>query len=145
MWAGNLALVTAAIFAGAAIYVSAVEHPARLQLDDRAALTQWKPSYARGAVMQAGLAIVAGVFGGLAFFLSYDWRWLLGAALILANWPFTLIVIMPTNRTLKETAPDQADARTRALLVRWGQLHAVRTAFGCASVLAYVWAAGRLA
>jgi hypothetical protein len=140
MWAGNLALITAAMFAGAAIYVSAVEHPARLQLDDAAALTQWKPSYARGAVMQAGLAIVAGAFGLWAFFLDHDWRWLLGAALILANWPFTLLVIMPTNGKLKETAPAQADAGTRALLERWGQLHAVRTALGCASVLAYLWA-----
>ena len=42
---GLLALITAAIFAGAAIYVSAVEHPARMTLDDRSALAQWKPAY----------------------------------------------------------------------------------------------------
>ena len=140
MWAGELALATAAVFAGGALYVSLAEQPARLKLDTRALLTEWKPSYERGAIMQASLAIVSGALGVLAFLLSYDWRWLVGAALILAPWPYTMLIIMPTNRVLKATAPEQATEQTRGLIVQWGRLHWGRSALGVVAVAAYLWA-----
>ena len=139
---GLLALIAAAAFAGAAIYVSLVEQPARLQLDDRAALAQWQPSYARGAVMQGGLAMLSCLLGLAAAWQLEDWRWLVGAALILLPWPWTLFVIMPTNRQLKATAPAQAGAETRILLRQWGRLHLVRAALGVAATAAYLWVVG---
>jgi len=140
MWSGDLALATAAIFTGAAIYVNVAEQHARLKLDTRALLTEWQPSYARGAIMQAGLAIVSGALGILAFLLTYDWRWLIGAALILAPWPYTMFIIMPTNRMLKATTPEQANDITRGLVVQWGRLHMGRSALGLLAVTAYLWA-----
>ena len=140
MLAGQLALVFAAAFAGAAFYINFAEHPARLELDDKNLLQQWKPSYAAGFTMQSILAIVSGACGLLAAWKAGDWRWVVGAALILSNWPYTLIGIMPTNNRLKSIAADDAGPSSRALLELWGTLHAVRTALGIAAVVSYLWA-----
>jgi hypothetical protein len=140
MLTGQLALLTAAIFAGAAAYVSVAEHPARLATDNSAMLVQWKKSYDRAAVMQAALAVVSGACGLLAFVLTYDWRWLAGAVLIVLNWPYTLLIIMPTNRQLKAVPPDQAGATTRDLVLQWGRLHMARAFLGLAATAAYLWA-----
>jgi hypothetical protein len=135
--AGQFALVTAAVFTGAAIYVNVAEQPARLALDDKALLAEWKPSYTRGFAMQASLALASAVAGVLAFWLTRDWRWMLGALLIFANWPYTLLVILPVNKRIEATAPDQANAETRALIRRWGALHAGRSLLGLAATVAY--------
>jgi hypothetical protein len=135
-----LALITAALFAGAALYINVAEQPARLQLNDQSLLTQWKPSYKRGFAMQASLAVISAVLGFWAAWQTQDWRWAAGAALIFANWPYTLIGIMPTNHRLEAIPNDQADATSRELIVRWGGLHAVRTGLGFAAVAAYLWA-----
>src|SRR5215472_5845213 len=134
---GQFALVTAAAFAGAAIYVNVAEQPARLALDDRALLAEWKPSYARGFAMQASLALASALAGFLAFWVTRDWLWMLGALLIFANWPYTLLVIRPVNKRIEATAADQVGAETRALVLRWGALHAGRSLLGVAATLAY--------
>lgn len=137
---GLLALVTASVFAGAALYITAAEHPARMALASPAALTQWSVSYPRGAVMQASLAALSMVLGLAAAWLLWDLRWLLGAALIGVNWPYTLRVIMPVNRELKAVASGERHDDPEPLLRRWALLHAGRTAFGVLAVAAYVWA-----
>jgi hypothetical protein len=138
---GLLALVMASAFAGAAIYVNIAEQRARLTLDDRSLLAEWKPSYKHGAVMQASLALISGLLGIAAFFDTSDVLWLLGAIAILANWPYTLLVIKPTNDKLNATELTSANAETRTLIEKWGQLHAVRSVLGLVAVIFYLHAA----
>jgi hypothetical protein len=140
MLAGQLALIVAAVFFGAAIYINVAEQPARLKLDNRALLTEWKPAYVGGFAMQASIAILGFLLGLVAWWQTGDWRWLLGAALMIVNWPYPLIAIMPTNNRLMATPVDQAGPESRALIERWARLHAVRTALGGLATVVFLWA-----
>ena len=137
---GLLALITAALFAGAAIYINFAEQPARLKLDDRAVLTEWLPAYLRGTLMQAPLAVASAALGGWTWWEKGGWFFLLGAALMLTNLPWTFVVIMPVNRKLGAIGPAGDAALIRPLIKRWGYLHAVRSLLGICAVLAYYWA-----
>jgi hypothetical protein len=139
MITGATALAFAAAFAGAAFYVNEAEQPARLALDDASLLAEWKLSYAKGFKMQASLALLSGIFGLVAAWQAQDWRWLPGAVLILANWPYTLLVIKPTNDQLNALAKNQAGAASRALIVTWARQHAIRTALGILAAATYLW------
>jgi Domain of unknown function (DUF1772) len=134
---GLLALIAAAFFTGVALYVNVVEQPARLLLDDRALLIEWKPSYKRGAAMQAPLALAGCVLGLIAWWQTSEPGFLIGAVAMIAPWPWTLIGIKPTNDALLATEPDRAGPQTRALVVKWGALHGVRTAFGALATVAF--------
>jgi hypothetical protein len=140
MTIGLLALVAAAMFTGAALFVNVAEQPARLTLDDRALLAEWKPSYKRGAAMQAPLALLGCLLGLVAWWQTDHDGFLFGAFAMIAPWPWTLLGIKPTNDALLETAPDEAGPPTRALIVRWGALHSVRTGLGALATIAYLWA-----
>jgi hypothetical protein len=143
MLVGQLALTTAAIFAGAAVYVGVAEQPARLGLDDRALLIEWKPSYKHGAAMQAPLALIGAVLGAVAWWQTRGLLWLFGAVALLAAWPYTLLVIKPTNDALLATDPADASPATRALIERWGRLHTGRAAIGVLTTILFFWASLR--
>jgi hypothetical protein len=138
---GLVALLTASMFSGAAIYINIAEHPARLSLDNRAALAQWGSAYKSGLVMQASLAIASGVLGFAAWWGTGNWLWAIGAVVIIANWPYTLLVIISVNQRLEATQPEQASDETRSLLGRWGRLHAGRSALGAVATIIYLLAA----
>lgn len=112
-----------------------------MKLDDAALRKVWKPSYAKGFEMQATLAIVGGVLGISSFVVEHSYLSLLGGVLLLASWPWTLLAMMPTNKRLEATSDDRAGPDTRALIVKWGKLHAVRTVFGLAGASTFLAAA----
>src|SRR5262245_32358449 len=137
---GYLALTAAALFTGAAFYINFAEQPARLALDDRALLAQWKPSYQRGYMMQASLAIVGFVLGAIAWWQTGRLAFLIGALLMFTNGPWTFLAVMPTNKILMATDSTDAGPKTRALLIKWNGLHAVRTALGALATVVFIFA-----
>lgn len=132
------ALVAAALFAGAALYVSFVEHPARMRLREEGALAQWKASYARAAPIQATLALLSLALGAWTWWKTDEMWMLIGALAIGAAVLLTLAVILPVTRRLKATAVGAAGADTTRLLDRWAALHHVRTLLGLGAVAAYL-------
>ena len=133
-----VACASAALFAGASIYISLVEHPSRLGLETSIAAAQWAPSYGRATWLQAPLALVSFVTGAAAWVLDAGALWLAASVLIGAVVPFTFLVIMPTNRALLAQGRDLGSEETRDLLVRWGRLHNVRTVLSLMSLLLYL-------
>ncbi|MGE0046239.1 MAG: DUF1772 domain-containing protein [Hyphomonadaceae bacterium] len=122
------ALIVAALFTGAALYINVAEHPARMKLDDANALAQWKPAYKRGFAMQASLAIVGSLFGAYVAWSSQLSYWWAGALVLFANWPYTLLAIRPVNKKLM--AMERPGENARALMRDWNMLHAGRTILG---------------
>lgn len=127
-----VATVAAGLFAGAAVYVAVVEHPARLECGPVLALKEFGPSYRRAAVIQGGLAVVVLVAGVVAWYQGSGLGWLVGGLLVGALIPFTLLVMMPTNRRLLDPGFDSGSSEAQELLSRWGQLHVVRTVISVA-------------
>ncbi len=101
-----MAALTCTLFSGAAVYISLVEHPARLSCGTDVAAKQWAPSYKRATVMQVVLAVVATLGGISRWLLGGGSIWLWGSVRIFAVMPFTVIAIFPTNKKLLDPARD---------------------------------------
>ncbi len=136
-WMQFLALLTCAGFTGAAIYISLVEHPARMKCGRELAATVFGPSYRRAARMQASLALLSFLSGAAAGWMGQSLAWLVGALLMFAVIPFTLVAILPTNRRLLDPALDRSSPEAEELLTRWGRLHAVRSILGLAALVLF--------
>ena len=133
-----IATLCSAIFAGAALYINLVEHPARMRLETSLAARQWAPSYQRATWMQAPLALLSFIAGVGAWLGGGGVAWLIAAGLMGAVVPFTFIVIMPTNHKLLAPDRDLSSSETRALLESWGKLHAVRTGLSLLAMVLYM-------
>lgn len=130
-----LAVVCAGLFSGAAAYVTLVEHPARLECGAALAVAEFGPSYRRGTVMQASLALLGFLSAVVAWLTGHGPLNLAGGLLLGSVVPFTLVVILPTNKRLLDRALDPTSPEAASLLARWGRLHGVRTFVGSVAFL----------
>lgn len=135
-----LATASAALFAGGALYVAVVEHPARLEAGLPVALAQFGGSYRRAAPWQASSAALCLITGILASVATSGWTWALGGLVTGSAIPFTLLVMRQTNRRLL-TPQNLTEAEAVRLLGRWGRLHWLRSGLGAAGLATLVWAA----
>jgi Domain of unknown function (DUF1772) len=129
-----VATLCAGLFAGAAVYVTLVEHPARLECGTQVATTEFGPSYRRASVMQASLAALGLVAAVVAWVQGRGVVVLFAGVLLGIAIPFTLLIILPTTKRLLDPALDGSSAEAAGLLKRWGRLHTVRSV---ASTLAF--------
>jgi|SRR6267143_4060981 hypothetical protein len=134
-----VAVLACGLFAGAAVYLSLVEHPARMECGMELAATEFAPSYRRATVMQASLAAVGLVSSIAAWLAGACSLWVVAGVLLGSVIPFTLIVILPTNKQLLSPALDRRSAETGRLLARWGRLHAVRSVFSGLALLLFLY------
>ena len=134
-----IAALCVALLAGAALYISLVEHPVRMGFETRVAALQWAPSYKRATWIQAPLALLSFLSGVVAWLMGAGTGWLVAAVLIGAVVPFTVIGILPTNHKLFAPGRDLGSTETRMLLERWGSLHAVRRTLSVLATMLYIW------
>lgn len=134
-----VSVLACALFAGASVYISLVEHPARMECGVEVAATEFVPSYRRATVMQATLAAM-GLLSSIAAWLAgaTHW-WLVGGILLGLVIPFTLIVILPTNKLLLAPTLDRQSTQTQRLLARWAALHAVRSILSGLALLLFLY------
>jgi Anthrone oxygenase len=138
MWLLMVAALCAGLFAGAAIYINAVEHPARLASGTELAVREFAPSYRRATVMQASLAVAGCATGLLSAWMMAD-AWVAAGAISLgAVVPFTLVVILPTNKQLLDPALDPRSKKAADLLARWGRLHTTRSALSSVAFVLFL-------
>jgi uncharacterized membrane protein len=137
-----VAALCAGLFAGAAIYINLVEHPARLECGTMMAATVFGPSYRRATVMQASLAAIGLISAIVAYVQGRGTLVLIAGLLLGAVIPFTLLVILPTNHRLLDPGLERGSEEAAELLTRWGRLHAVRSLAGAVAFALLLWHLG---
>ena len=136
-----VSVLACAVFTGAAVYITFIEHPARMQCGVEIAATEFPPSYRRAAVMQATCAAVGLLSSVIAWLAGATLWWLVAGVLLGSVIPFTLIAILPTNKRLLSPELDRRSAEAERLLARWGRLHAVRSVLSGLALLLFLWLA----
>jgi hypothetical protein len=135
-----IALIMACVFTGTGLHISLSERPARAMMADRPMLACWRATFRRVMWLQSILALLGGIAGIVAWRLHGDDLWLLGAAALLANCPYSLVAVLPMSRPLRGAAIAEAGPETTRRIRRLGRLHHLRPALGFAAVLLYAFA-----
>jgi hypothetical protein len=134
-----VSVLACALFAGASIYITLVEHPARIECGTELAATVFAPSYRRATIMQVSLAASAFIGSIVAWRAGASISWALAGAILIMVIPFTLIVILPTNKKLLNPELDRRSQTAAQLLARWGNLHAVRSLLSGLALLIFLY------
>jgi hypothetical protein len=127
-----------ALFAGAAVYINLVEHPARMECGTQFAVTEFEPSYRKATLMQVVLAALGCIAAITVWLIDASLSWLVGGIILGSVIPFTLIVIFPTNKKLLAPTLDKTSANAQLLLSRWNKLHAVRSILSVIALIIFL-------
>jgi len=136
-----LAVLFSGLFAGANVYISLIEHPSRMNCGTQTAVAVFGPTFRRASKLNSAMAVLGFVGGFEAWWFGRGVLWLVGAILLVAVIPFTLVAVMPVNARLLEDDLDRYSPEAKQLLTRWGRLQAVRLVLGVAAfaTLLFAW------
>jgi hypothetical protein len=134
-----IAVLACSLFTGAAVYITFIEHPARMQCGVEIAATEFAPSYRRATVMQATCAAVGLLASFAARLAEASFWWLIAGVLLGSVMPFAVVAILPTNRRLLSPTLDRRSVEAERLLERWGRLHAVRSILSGIALLLFLY------
>ncbi|MDX1705467.1 DUF1772 domain-containing protein [Pseudidiomarina sp.] len=134
-----ITVFAATLYAGVAIYINLVEHPARMNLKTKPAAQEWAPSYRRATILQAVLAAFASAGGVATWLLLGGTWWATGTIIMLLVIPVSLILILPINYRLTDPDRDKSSDRTRELLSQWGYRHTLRTILSLVAAIIFTW------
>jgi hypothetical protein len=140
MQLGLFAFAAACAFAGAALYISVVEQPARLTLNARAMVREWTPSNRRGFIMLSMLAIASSILAYTDYARTGDVRWIIGGTIMLATWAYAYFAIVPVNIWLFALEQGGSALTLRELMRDWGLLEWGHTAIGLWASGVFAWA-----
>jgi len=91
--------------------------------------------------MQATLAAVGLISSIAAWLAGATFWWLVAGAVLGSVIPFTLFVILPSNKLLLSPTLDKRSVEAERLLGRWGALHAVRSLLSALALLLFLYLA----
>jgi hypothetical protein len=134
-----IAVLSCSLFTGAAVYINLVEHPTRMECGVEVAAIEFPPSYRRATAMQVTLAAVCLLSSIAAWLAGATFWWVVAGVLQVSVIPFTLAVILPTNKQLLSPTLDRRSVEAERLLARWGRLHAVRSALSGLALLLFLY------
>ncbi|CAF2040515.1 unnamed protein product [Rotaria magnacalcarata] len=136
----KVAVLSAGLFAGTALYMTIGEVPAMRAIGGDIQWRFFPYMYERAAVSQASLAVIAGVAGvlhGTRIVRAPSDRnlWIAAGTIFIGIIPYTVICMLPTNlriindnKRIQAGSESQIDPATqKKLLDKWTSLHLVRT------------------
>ena len=134
-----IATLLAGLWAGCSVYIAVAEHPSVLKVGVGFATDYFRVMSRRTAPLMMALAGLSGAAALYIYLTAGGAGWLLGAILMIGMFPFTGLLIVPTNlKLLKvdcETNPEEALALHR----RWSTMHWLRTVIGAPAFLIFLW------
>ena len=122
-----ISLLGIGLMAGASLYISWVEVPARQDLATLDKLVNWQSIFPKAMAVLKTSGMVILPFILLIMVFRFHIGWLVAFALLMALGPFTAKKIAPTNEILLGFTPETDTSEIVRKIADWGRLHNLRT------------------
>ena len=110
-----------------------------MALDDKALLSEWGPSDSRGVALLLAFALAAAAAAFIAYFELDDVRWVFGALIVIATWPYAFFIMAPLNNQILSLKGGDVSA-ARELVRQWGLIELGFAGIGVLAVAMFLWA-----